>query len=353
MLCLFRDVIDCLFTAGLIEPRGECREGFFCISGAATPTPTDGVTGDECSMGGYCLAGSSQPSPCPPGSYNPSRGLVAQSECQPCLGGQYCEGFGNERPDGNCSASYYCTQNATVPNPTDGTTGDICPVNHYCTEGSAAPIECEPGSYADSNGLEFCTLCTPGRYCLPGFPQQSCPLGYYCPEGTGYVWQACPVGTYGEFVGLISAENCTQCDGGFYCDIMNSSVVAGPCLQGYFCTEGADSPTPTGLGTGVAGPCPEGHYCAAQTIHPAPCPAGTFSNDTMLTLESQCQDCLPGMFCEVPGSGYPTGPCDAGYYCVSGANASNPSEHSATGGPCPAGEHRQTPSSNYMLKCTV
>ncbi len=47
-------------------------------------------------------------------------------------------------------------------------------------------------------------------YCLPenvtaGDPQSGyhdCPEGYYCPEGTGLDWQACPRGTYGTRTNL-------------------------------------------------------------------------------------------------------------------------------------------------------
>ena len=47
-------------TPGLVNPTGPCQAGFYCISGANTSTPTDGVTGDACRQGYYCLQGSSE-----------------------------------------------------------------------------------------------------------------------------------------------------------------------------------------------------------------------------------------------------------------------------------------------------
>jgi hypothetical protein len=41
----------CVFQTGV------CSPGFFCLSGAISSTPTDGVTGNYCARGGYCPAG--------------------------------------------------------------------------------------------------------------------------------------------------------------------------------------------------------------------------------------------------------------------------------------------------------
>lgn len=43
-----------LHPPGLSEPSGECATGFYCTGGAASPKPTDGVTGNICPLGTYC-----------------------------------------------------------------------------------------------------------------------------------------------------------------------------------------------------------------------------------------------------------------------------------------------------------
>lgn len=105
-----------------------------------------------------------------------------------------------------------------------------------------------------------------------------------------------------------------------------------------FCSRsGSDSAAPTGLSIGDADICPVGHYCPAQTQEPKPCPAGSFNNKTGLVAEVECQPCLPGYYCDVPGLAYPSGLCKAGYYCALGSNSSSPTTLTASGGPCPAG----------------
>jgi len=268
-----------------------------------------------------------------------------ESQCKGCDPGQYCPNYGMIAPQGNCSARYYCSANATVAVPTDGTTGNVCPANYYCPIGSGSPVPCEPGTYTQTTLNEVCLPCTAGYYCSSGAAPISCPAGFYCPEGTGLVWQSCPAGTFSSATGLSNVTQCTQCTGGFYCDTQNLTAVSGPCDAGYFCRSGSDSQQPSGLLVGDAGPCPAGSYCLQQTSEPTPCPSGSFNNQTKLTLESQCQDCSPGYYCETPGLTVPTGQCNAGFYCILSSNASSPSTTDATGGPCPAGSYCPTGSS--------
>ena len=62
--------------------------------------------------------------------------------------------------------------------------------------------------------------------------------GYYCPYGTGENLQMCPAGTYNPVEGLASEDQCTQCNGGRYCQYPGLSAVSGNCAAGYFCTTG-------------------------------------------------------------------------------------------------------------------
>lgn len=89
------------------------------------------------------------------------------------------------------------------------------------------------------------------RYCQQGSVIGQCPIGHYCPAGTGFDWQQCPVGTYNNETGLTSSAECSPCPGGRYCDSLGMSTSSGACLAGYFCEYGVDRADPGGNGTCV------------------------------------------------------------------------------------------------------
>lgn len=141
-------------------------------------------------------------------------------------------------------------------------------------------------------------------YCPPGQSSSTpanhlCLPGHYCPVGTEYPIP-CANGTYQSASGQ---ESCIDCPEGFYCDPAEGPV---------------ESPKP----------CPEGHYCPLGTSYKKsfPCLAGTFGPDTGYANISQCQPCLPGSYCAVPGLSNVTGLCYAGYYCKKGAKEPSPIE---------------------------
>ena len=70
---------------------------------------------------------------CPPGSYNPVTKATAPTDCIDCPGGQYCQGYANSAPTGNCSAGWYCSGGAEMPN--DTAHGGECQPGYYCPEG--------------------------------------------------------------------------------------------------------------------------------------------------------------------------------------------------------------------------
>ena len=99
--------------------------GFYCLQGAYTPKPEDlaNYTAGDCvcpdnSTGGMCQPGTY----CPRGSREPTL----------CEEGQYCGTEGLEQPTGECDAGYYCARGASRADPTDGETGDVCPLGRYC-----------------------------------------------------------------------------------------------------------------------------------------------------------------------------------------------------------------------------
>ena len=210
-------------------------------------------------------------------------------------------------------------------------------MGHRCPEGTAHPVSCEPGTFTATTLSAVCLACPAGRYCIPGAGPAPCPAGFYCPEGTGAAWPPCPVGTFSPVTSLANSSACAQCTPGAYCESANQTVVSGPCNAGFFCASGADAPAPTGLTAGHAGTCPPGHFCEAGTGEPVACPAGTYNNASGATARADCRDCPPGDYCDRAGGDAPAGPCEAGFYCAGGANASRPADHTPTGGPCPAG----------------
>ena len=75
---------------------------------------------------------------------------------------------GNTASVTQCSAGYYCTSGAYNSTPTDGTTGNICPMGRYCEVGSITGVGCPVGTFSNQAGLQSsseCTNCTGGYYC--------------------------------------------------------------------------------------------------------------------------------------------------------------------------------------------
>jgi hypothetical protein len=133
-----------------------CPEGYFCDSAVQNDT--------------FCAHGVSNPTPCPAASYCPNgtrfgteflcpngtfsdiTHLKSTSECSQCPGGQYCGQEGLTTPSGDCSAGYYCIGGASSSTPTDGITGDICPMGAYCPTGSNQTTLCPPGTFGSATG---------------------------------------------------------------------------------------------------------------------------------------------------------------------------------------------------------
>ncbi len=68
-----------------------------------------------------------------------------------------------------------------------------------------------------------------------------------------------------------------------------------------------------------------------------PCPLGTFGNGTGFDSSSKCTPCLGGMYCGIMGEDYPTGLCQAGFYCKIYAENATPNQ-TTLANVCPQGK---------------
>jgi hypothetical protein len=377
---------------GLSQPTGDCAPGYFCSAGAASNKPTDGSTGNKCPIGAYCGGGNSSPQSCPPGTFgnttglsvchqcparyycdgstpstftacprgnycpegtgaalptcprgtfNPILMLSAQSECQSCTPGKFCDQPGLQAVTGDCEAGFYCPGGAAdrfgrfrnessgdVCDPRDNGTGLVPPNNVTLTQWAIAVSGGSPL-------LDFFTNRAGPRVC---------PLGHYCPAGSSSP-QACQAGTFQPVEGATHRNACELCTSGSYCAQPGLSAPTGLCHEGYYCKRGNIEPNPmTGaintsvVATGASlsasvlvggSPCPTGHYCPNGTATPFPCPAGTYNSFTGQGL-SGCLVCPAGFYCVQGSSVYTDKPCPAGYFCTDGTQTAQ--QH-----PCPAG----------------
>ncbi|XP_033971267.1 zonadhesin-like [Trematomus bernacchii] len=358
-----------------------CPPGFHCQSPSpsATRGSSTGVSNPLPCPAGYICPRESQPVPCPKGTYSPSHGLTSTGECLVCPAGQFCGSEGLIQPSGSCASGFLCLMGATVPNPTDNTTGSLCPPGTFCQQGLRAgdcwpgfycdrgssradnafcpagffcpsrtpvPMPCPAGTFSSAIGNTHqnnCTSCSPGYYCQDAGSVQPalCPVGYYCPPGLTLGLEfPCPPGTVQSQIGASSPDACLPCPAGMFCSQPGLSQPTGLCEGGYFCPGESTSPNSTeyqGNSTRTY-ICPSGHYCPSGTGFPLPCPIGSLSIFRGLKAVDGCPPCPPGLFCDRPAIAELSNarPCSAGYVCLGGSSSPMPSD-SSHGYLCPAG----------------
>ena len=348
--CVAGDYCD---SPGMTETTDACHSGYYCTEGSTSPTEI------PCPAGHFCENRSSSPTPCPPGMYLPSTLNEDREDCLLCPAGSYCNTSGLTSPSGYCMEGYYCLIGSTVPNSL------ICPVGYYCPIGSPAPQHCSPGFYTNHTGATECMTCPQGYYCLPELLNtsligySSCPHGYYCPEGTGFDWMPCPVGTYSNQTGLVRINQCTPCDGGVYCPSEAAVEPLTNCSAGYYCTAGNWRPNPymelaqcnitanedtnnvTDFFTTIGDVCPRGHFCVPGSVLPNPCARGYYANETTM---SACHLCPAGYFCLQETTDYSLNVCPSGHICPAGTQ--DPYEI-----PCPKGTFNNNTKGYSNVSC--
>lgn len=325
-----------MYCAGFanIAPTGLCNNGYYCISGASSPQPTDGMIGDVCPTGHYCTEGSINFTACPPGTFGQVLQARNESEgCELCPATMYCCDYGLSSPSGVCDGGYYCPPGQRVSNPFDF----ICPQGHFCTAGVLQPMRCVSGTYQDEIGQTDCKICPASFHCDNRFEpvvllnNSICPQGYYCPNGTSFATEfPCPNGTFSNLTGLTDSTECTPCTPGHYCNQPGITETSGLCFAGYFCLSGSITPSPQDT------MCPAGHYCPIGGTNPIPCPAGTYSASILNHNVTFCIACTPGHYCPQASVNGTALVCDPGFVCLFGAFVANPVDN-VTGYSCPAG----------------
>uniref|UniRef100_A0A3Q3IVN5 Uncharacterized protein n=1 Tax=Monopterus albus TaxID=43700 RepID=A0A3Q3IVN5_MONAL len=326
-------------SAGKGAASGQCSAGYYCHSGAWSPTPEDrGRTGDRCPEGHYCPHGSSAPLPCPIGYYTNKTRNSHVFDCLPCPP-FLCVTRGLSSPSLVCPAGFYCpgtensSQQASIP----------CSPGNKCPPGSKLQVPCMPGTYQDLPGQAECVECPGGFYCAGSVDADTghasgthtpmpCPQGHYCPPTQAGVAFPCPAGTFSGQMGLSNKLDCELCLPGRYCSSSGLTAPTGRCSP-YLCIQGSVSSQPEEGPTG--GRCSAGSYCPEGTSYMVPCPAGTFSSTDAVSIDA-CQPCLPGHYCAEVGLSSPSGPCNSGFYCTEGSRTAIPQFH---GDVCPAGHY--------------
>ncbi|XP_074158322.1 uncharacterized protein LOC141562243 [Sminthopsis crassicaudata] len=383
--CPRASVVPQVCLAGFYNPLPAqssckpCPQGFFC------PENSSSFVANECPAGHYCPPATASASqfPCPRGTYNPQKGSDQVSDCIPCDPGMYCPVPGLAKPYGPCNAGFHCIKGASLPNPTDGVTGNLCPAGHTCPQGSPEPVPCPSGSFLPFPGassMKDCQPCPAGWFCSQqglSFPEAACeegwfcpiasisgnnpgnlcPIGHYCPSGSPEP-QLCPSGQYQDETGQ---SQCKMCPAGKFCPSKVQSsepkdlLWPVDCPAHYYCPPSIQhpfsgcivserpkasspeecQPRPAGQfcnsDINVQGPkmCPQGHFCPPGTQLPTqhPCPQGTFGPRTGASSELDCEPCPAGMYCSSEGLSHPSGFCYSGHYCTGGAVSPTPIKH--------------------------
>ena len=318
-----------------------CTPGYYCAAGSTTATPTACPDGYYCNYVSVMGFGGIGKAPCPAGTYRTSaqNSGTKFGDCLDCPAGSYCpEGTGALN---SCQPGFYCpvrtkfTNQYPCPAGTyySGTSAQTaatcvaCTSGYYCPPGTASPLNCPPGYSCTTNtGLLLNNqITTAGMYSGLSGAAQTCYAGAYCPLGATLP-TPCPPGTYRANTGGAARADCLKCTAGY------------PCPH-YLNTAATNGIT-----------CPSGYYCPSGTEYATqfPCPAGTYSDSTGLTSDSQCLPCPAGKGCD-PGTNVNTNPqknCFPGYYCPQGSN-------SPRGVPCPAGTYSNAFGNQAQTDCST
>ena len=195
--------------------------------------------------------------------------------------------------EGSCEGGEYCGKMTRTPKP--------CEAGTYCPPESASETACPAGTYNEvrrSTSIDACLACEVGTFC----PERStkttpCATGTYANESRTKACMNCPEG---KFQNLTAQVSCESCEPGSYCQMQSESQGASTPTQ---CRAGSYSSSTNLSSADHCSPCPLGFYCEAGATEPIPCPEGKEGTDVRLTSEALCTTCkadttsLPGERC--------------------------------------------------------
>lgn len=206
---------------GLTAAGPRCAAGFYCKLGAKTAAPAEGATGGPCPAGQHCPAGSAIPLACPDGTRTTA---AAQGTCPACAAGKSCRGGLIV----SCDNYRYCSESENAAYPY----GRLCPAGTYLlpdargTASASGCTACPAGKYCRAGRVAG--DCAAGYICSAAAPSPTptgasgssayaCPIGYYCPQGTESP-KRCASGLYTYNTGARQKEECSTCQGGYWCE---------------------------------------------------------------------------------------------------------------------------------------
>ncbi|KAG7238707.1 hypothetical protein INR49_031223, partial [Caranx melampygus] len=335
--------------AGFINPHTRmaapqdclpCPPGFFCVS------PGKGVASGQCAAGYYCLSGASSPTPedggTTAGSYCPGRENLSR-QAIPCSPGHMCPP-GSEWQISCLPGTYQ----ALSGQPEEGPTGGRCSAGSYCPQGTTYMVPCPLGTFSSINGaasVEECQPCLPGHYCTKAglsSPSGPCDPGFYCTEGSRL--QEIPH-IHHHFLAIQTwVTSMVTC-------VLQATIVLegvqsrGPVLQGGSVHHDQRLDISQDVSAHLA---MHAHLAVlsqpsvdlalfsilldSQLVTPAhqgsgspkPCPVGSFLPEPGASAPSHCYPCPPGKYCLSPGASQPTG-----FFCSGGADSPTPRANSS------------------------
>ncbi len=300
-----------LYTCSLQGYDGQCDSTYCNQEGLCDDPP-------ECPAGRYLSL-----------EYSTSDYNSISYSCRYCPPGRYGarSGLRDAFCSGSCEAGYYCPEGST-----SATQNPCGSVDVYCPEGSIRPISSSAGKYTinfiNATGSNVSSeQLEQKKYNKIQSATSLCTYGHYCIEGQQI---PCPLGRYGNTIGLMSSKCSGECTSGYYCPVGTKEPII--CEPGFYCDDGkvkrqcpAGSYGATyGLTYAIcSGECTPGYYCeiGSTSTRSMPCPAGRYGSDSGLKNSNCTALCPAGYYCPVGTARYEDFPC-GGYdkYCPLGSS---------------------------------